>query len=505
MLGSLTGSIRQRLTVIITVATSLAVFVAVTMVSVSHYLTANKELANEIDITAELTISRLRSALAFNDPIRAQDILNTLNTNQVIVRACLYTIDEKVYAEYASSLVQSGCPQRGTLALKDIESDVLRSWKPISRLQSIDGVSDDEDVIGYLYFEGNDSRISEYFYNTFLVSAMVTLGVILVTYFLAAYFQRSLSRPIYALSDLAKNVSTYKDYSVRAQGKDLEDLPKEILTLYQSFNSMLTEIEDRDRKLRKKNTELVQSKEMAEAANLSKSQFLANISHELRTPLNAIIGFSNILGNQTFGPLGDPKYLEYINDINESGAHLLDIINDILDLSKAEAGKLTLDLEEFRTDKMIQKCINILSERASQSDVTINTHFPERMPYMVADRVRFTQIVLNILSNAVKFTEKGGKIDISIEVQEGNNHISFFTLTIQDTGIGMSRRDVEQALQPFGQIDSGLNRKYEGTGLGLPLTHKLVELHNASMEIRSEVGKGTTVTLRFISDPGLIK
>jgi signal transduction histidine kinase len=275
----------------------------------------------------------------------------------------------------------------------------------------------------------------------------------------------------------------------------------EIQTLVKAFNSMLEEIQGRDHQLLRKNEELGKAKEFAESANRAKSHFLANISHELRTPLNAIIGFSSILINQLFGPLGHNKYTEYSKDINDAGVHLLDIINDILDLSKAEAGRLSLVFEEVFIERAINKCITIISERSAEGGVSISTDIPKNLPPVVADRLRFIQIILNILSNAVKFTHKGGSIHITVTTESRGGVITDYVVTIRDTGIGMSQENIDTAFQSFGQIDSDLNRKYEGTGLGLPLTKKLVDLHHGSIRIHSELAVGTTVVLHFLANP----
>jgi signal transduction histidine kinase len=193
--------------------------------------------------------------------------------------------------------------------------------------------------------------------------------------------------------------------------------------------------------------------------------------------------------------------MEYSRDINESGVHLLDIINDILDLSKAEAGKLSLTYEEVHVGKSISKCVTILSERAAKGGVEIRTQVPKIMPALVADRLRFIQVLLNIMSNAVKFTHEGGVVDVSVHLVETQGEVSHFVIVVQDSGIGMSQGDIEKAFQSFGQVDSGLNRKYEGTGLGLPLTKKLLELHQGTIQIESELGRGTRVTLTLPALP----
>ncbi|MHA1567297.1 MAG: PAS domain-containing sensor histidine kinase [Alphaproteobacteria bacterium] len=231
----------------------------------------------------------------------------------------------------------------------------------------------------------------------------------------------------------------------------------------------------------------------AELANRSKSEFLANMSHELRTPLNAIIGFSEIMLTGTFGPIGNSKYLEYLGDINESGRHLLELINDILDLSKIEAGKLGLNECDVDVVSVIRSCFTLLKERANTGNLSLVQHAPRGMPALHADERMLKQILINLLSNAVKFTPEGGSIDLYVEANEHEG----FTFTVSDTGIGLAAVDIPKVLMPFVQAESALDRKYEGTGLGLPLTKSLIELHGGTLDLHSEVGVGTTVTVRF--------
>ena len=284
----------------------------------------------------------------------------------------------------------------------------------------------------------------------------------------------------------------------------LNVMPREIESLSDSFNAMLDEIEDRDGRLTRKNRDFEKARADAEAANVAKSQFLANVSHELRTPLNAIIGFSTMLHEQQFGPLGNEKYIEYARDINDSGKHLLDVINDILDLSKAESGTLSVVWGLVSLQKIIEKALNIIAGQAHHRKIDIYTDFPEKLPKMVADRVRVMQILLNLLSNAVKFTPEGGKIIIRAFAEAAKNGVHYFTIEVEDTGIGMSQSSMDKAFLSFNQIDAGLNRRYEGAGLGLPLTKRLVDLHHGKIKITSVEGRGTKVTVRLTSDPALL-
>jgi len=239
--------------------------------------------------------------------------------------------------------------------------------------------------------------------------------------------------------------------------------------------------------------ELLTAKEQAVLANRAKSEFLANMSHELRTPLSAILGFSETIQGEMFGPIQNPKYLEYASEINESGRHLLGLINDILDLSKIEAGKTELCQIDVDVSKAIRSCITLVKERAEEGDVELEHIAGSDLPPLHADERKLKQILINLLSNAVKFTPPGGKVTISASVQFNDGYV----FQITDTGIGIALDDISKALAPFSQIDSSFNRQYDGTGLGLPLTKLLTESHEGSLELQSELGVGTTVTVRF--------
>ncbi len=230
----------------------------------------------------------------------------------------------------------------------------------------------------------------------------------------------------------------------------------------------------------------------AERANRTKSEFLANMSHELRSPLNAVIGFAEIMKDELFGAVGSVQYREYAYDIWTSGRHLLDLINDILDLSKIEAGKLDLLETRFALGATIGACIRLVSGRAQQADIAVHSTVAAEGLVLWADERKLKQVLINLLTNAIKFTKPGGRVKVAVVDADAT-----LDIRISDTGIGMTPEEIPIALAAFGQVDSSLARKHEGTGLGLPLSKALVELHDGTLEIESEAGVGTTVTVKL--------
>ena len=225
-----------------------------------------------------------------------------------------------------------------------------------------------------------------------------------------------------------------------------------------------------------------------EAANRHKSEFLANVSHELRTPLNAIIGFSEVLGEKMFGELNE-KQAEYTDDILSSGRHLLSLINDILDLSKIEAGRMELEVTTFHLPDAIENALTLIRERASRHGIRLNQVIDDRLGDFTGDERKVKQVLVNLLSNAVKFTPEGGQIKVEASLGD-----SAAIISVVDTGIGIAKEDQEAIFEEFRQVGSNYAHKREGTGLGLTLTRKFVELHGGKIWVESEAGKGSKFT-----------
>jgi signal transduction histidine kinase len=336
-----------------------------------------------------------------------------------------------------------------------------------------------------------------------LIALIVVIGAIIAISLIALLLSKTITRPIRELAFTANQITTTGnlDAQIPITSQD------EVGELSASFNGMILalrktrlalehwnrelehKVELRTQELTRSNEKLEQINEQLERANLHKSQFLANMSHELRTPLNAIIGFSEILQDQVFGELNE-KQLRYINNILNSGRHLLSLVNDVLDLAKVEAGRMELSLEEFSYRQISNEVINQLSALATKKELSISSEIEDKLDVIVADRSRFRQILYNLLSNAIKFTPQGGSIKISGKRETDTPPMIVFT--VSDTGIGIASEYLEDIFDSFRQLDNSYSRQYQGTGLGLALTRKLVEMHGGKIWVTSEPGMGST-------------
>ena len=276
---------------------------------------------------------------------------------------------------------------------------------------------------------------------------------------------------------------------IRCEGRCSFDHTGEVTALYGIMQDMTERmLYERDLRI---------AKEQAEKAYAARTQFLANMSHELRTPLNAIIGFSDMIERQLLGPIGTEKYLEYISGIRDSGEHLLDLISDILDMSKIEAGKYEMAPEEFSILKVLQLCTHMMEGRAHESGVKITLeHDIDEELKITADRRAVLQILLNLTSNAVKFTSEGGQVTIQALPRD-----EYLSLKVIDTGIGIPAHKLASVTKPFEQVSSSYARDHEGSGLGLAISKDLAEMHGGNLFIESTVDVGTTVTIRLPFTP----
>jgi signal transduction histidine kinase len=298
-----------------------------------------------------------------------------------------------------------------------------------------------------------------------------------------------------ALNHLQRTHTELQD-RIRRHEKTEDDL----LASERTLQERVADLEKAQRKLKLQGADLTRladdlliTRDEARAADRAKSEFLAAMSHELRTPMNAVLGFSEIMKNETLGPIGNTKYREYADDIHDSGNHLLGLINDILDLSKIESGTDELNEDTIEIPKIIQSALKLVAQRAEQGAIKLQVEIADQIPALRADERKLKQILVNLLSNAIKFSDAGDEVALWAWCRKGSGHV----FQIIDTGIGITPEDIPKALSRFGQVDADLNRHYEGTGLGLPLTKVLVEQHGGTLELQSQAGVGTTVMVRF--------
>ncbi|MCO5071806.1 MAG: ATP-binding protein [Rhizobiaceae bacterium] len=294
-----------------------------------------------------------------------------------------------------------------------------------------------------------------------------------------------------------------KDCGVVSVGTDITQLKQHQEKLVDSERRLMATIHDlsvarrseseRSKELVELNRKYMKETERAEAANRAKSEFLANMSHELRTPLNAIIGFSELMQSSIFGPLGSSRYDEYVKDIHGAGMYLLNVINDILDMSKIEAGQLSVELEEIDLNPLISETVRVISLQAEQKAISVETEIADEMKVW-ADRRAVKQILINLLSNAVKFTDQDGRISV-----RARNVTGALCLTIEDNGCGIPKRALKKLGKPFEQVENQFSKSHAGSGLGLAISRSLAELHGGSLKIRSTEGIGTIVSVRIPS------
>ncbi len=497
-------SIKRKLILMTMLTSSLALLLSSASFLIYDLISFRHLLTQDLATQAEIIGYNSAAAMAFKDEPAATATLSALTAKGDIVAAVLYGSDGKMFAQYfrTARTLPEVLPARSQEKGYRFEGQYLDVWHDVS----LNG-----DRLGTLFLQSDMRQWS--------LRAKRYAGICLVFVLVSASFaflvssklQKVISGPIVQLEDTMKMVSANKNYAVRA----VKSYADEIGSLIDGFNTMLSDIQQRDWALRTANDELqtrtqeleeevsqrknaqeelLKAKHVAEEASRAKSTFLANMSHELRTPLNAIIGYSEMLEEEA----RDSATAENVQDlqkIQSAGKHLLSLINDVLDLSKIEAGKMTLHLESFDVTAMIDEIVNAVQPAIEKNKNTLRVHLADEVGVMRADVTKVRQILFNLLSNACKFTDHGIiTVDVDQRREQGEDWIR---LQVADTGIGISAKQKENLFQEFAQADTSIARKYGGTGLGLAICHRFVELMKGRIGVESQPGQGSTFTVHL--------
>ncbi len=486
MRGFSNFSLQQKIMALILAASCIVLLLSSSIFVGSQVVTYKRLVVGELKAVAEIIASNVTAAVIFDDPASARETLAALRAKPGIVVARIYRYDGSLFAEFAA---QPATGEDGRAS-----APPLRTGNPLPgerglEIRPLDGYIDlhapidlDGEIIGTLYLRSDLKQMYDIIDAYLVLAGFVVLFLIIVAFLIASRLQKVVTEPVLNLLETMQAVSSDRDYSVRARKYAADELGE----LSVGFNEMLAKIQTHDDNQRAAWHE-------AEAASRAKTEFLANMSHELRTPLNAIIGFSEIIQTEMLGPLGNERYRSYAEDIRDSGHHLLEVISDILDISKVEAGEFELNAEATDLGEIIELCVRLVRERAEAAEITLDVEIDPELPQLLLDQRLVKQSLLNLLSNAIKFSPDPGPVTVcAARVSDGS-----VLLVVTDAGIGIAEADIPRILQPFSQVESAFSRSHEGTGLGLALTKSFIEAHGGSLELRSKVGEGTAVSLRF--------
>ena len=495
-------SIERKLTLLAMLTSTLAVVLSSASFLIYDLVTFRSILSQDLATEAQIVAYNSAAAMAFNDEAAATVQLSALTAKQDLVAAVLYKSDGTVFAHY----YRAGSPTPELPA--PVEGREARVSS--GHIEVFNDVSLRGERLGTLFLQSDMQRWNTRArqYAGILVIFVLLSG--LLAWFVSSKLQSLVSRPILDLEQAMRIVSVDKNYGVRA----VKTTSDETGRLIDGFNTMLAEIQHRDKALQRANNdlktrtqeledeivhrkrtqeELLKAKDAAEEASRAKSAFLANMSHELRTPLNAIIGYSEILEEETRDS-GPAENVRDLRRIQGAGKHLLSLINDVLDLSKIEAGKMALHLETFEVESLLEEMITTLQPAAERNSNRLHLRVHGDVGSMHADITKVRQILFNLLSNACKFTENG-TVTLEAERQPGREDRLYFR--VSDTGIGMTPQQQRNLFQYFAQADSSTARKYGGTGLGLAISQRFTHMMRGDIHVTSHSGKGSTFTLEL--------
>jgi signal transduction histidine kinase/DNA-binding NarL/FixJ family response regulator len=494
-------SIKRKLILMTMLTSSIALLLSSASFLIYDLISFRNLLTHDLSTQAQIIGYNSAAAMAFKDEPAATATLSALTVKGDIVSAALYSPNGQIFAHYFRD--------KQTLPSVVPSCSVEKPYRFEGQyLEVCHDVALNGDRVGTLVLQSDMRQWSMRARRYATICLVFALVSVFLAFLVSSKLQKVISGPIMHLEDTMKIVSANKNYEVRA----VKSYSDEIGSLIDGFNAMLSDIQQRDGALRGANDELqtrtleleeevsqrkqaqeelLKAKHVAEEASRAKSIFLANMSHELRTPLNAIIGYSEMLEEEA-RDTQDPDHIGDLQKIQFAGKHLLSLINDVLDLSKIEAGKMPLHLETFDIRLMVDEIITTLQPAIEKNKNKLRVRMADEISTMRADVTKVRQILFNLLSNACKFTDHGTiGLDVDRKLEDGQDWIRF---QVTDTGIGIAAKQRENLFKEFAQADTSIARKYGGTGLGLAISYKFVQLMKGRIGVESELGRGATFT-----------